>query len=96
MNEGRRFYFVVFREWPVFKYPCVTCVCLRLSLSLLLLQTLAVHRNAAVAVQLLALGGRRLVLVGRAVVGSLLVLLTAVPPELKEVMRGRKNKQKMR
>lgn len=57
----------------------VTCLCL--SLCLLLLQTLAVHRNAAVTVQLLSFRRRRLVLVGRAVVGPLLVLLAAIPSE---------------
>lgn len=53
----------------------VTC----LRLDLLLLQTLAVDRNATVAVQLLSLRWWRLVLDGRAVVSTLLVLLTAVP-----------------
>lgn len=56
---------------------CVTC--LRLTLGLL--QTLAVHRDAAVAVQLLPLWWRRLVLVCRAAVGSLFALLTTVPSE---------------
>lgn len=55
--------------------------CLRLDL--LLLQTLAVDRNPTVAVQLLSLWGWRLVLDGRAVVSSLLVLLTAIPSERK-------------
>lgn len=45
-----------------------------------LLQTLAVHRNAAVAVQLLPLWRWRLVGVGGAGVGSLFILLTTVPP----------------
>lgn len=54
----------------------VTC----LRLVLLLRQTLAVDRNATVAMQLLSLRWWRLVLDGRAVVGSLLVLLTTIPP----------------
>lgn len=59
-----------------------------LSLSLLLLQTLTVHGDAAVAVQLLPLGRGRLVLVGRAVVCPLFVLLTAVPPDSESHVRG--------
>lgn len=51
---------------------------------LLVVQALAVHRDAAVAVQLLPLWGRRLV--HRAVVGSLLVLLAAVPPAQRVVV----------
>lgn len=57
----------------------VTC----LRLDLLLLQTLAVDRNATVAVQLLSLRWWCLVLDGCAVVSALLVLLTAVPSEKK-------------
>lgn len=56
---------------------CATCLCLTLGL----LQTLAVHRNAAVAVQLLPLWRRRLVGVCSAAVGSLFILLTTVPSE---------------
>lgn len=52
----------------------------RLGLGLLLLQALTVHGDAAVAVELLALGRRRLVGRSGAVVGRLLVLLAAVPP----------------
>lgn len=60
--------------------------CLRLDLLLLL--TLAVDRNPTVAVQLLFLRGWRLVLDGRAVVSSLLVLLTAIPSEQKREKKG--------
>lgn len=67
---------------------CATCLCLTLGL----LQTLAVHRNAAVAVQFLPLWWRRLVGVGSAAVGSLFVLLTTVPSE----SGGRRELRKMR
>ena len=47
-------------------------------MGLLVMQALAVHRDATVAVQLFSLGWG--CLVHRSAVGSLLVLLAAVPP----------------
>lgn len=89
INEA--IWFLVLLEWPLVRsrHECVTCMRLILGL-LLLLQTLAVHRNAAVTVQLLSFRWRRLVLVGCAVVGSWLVLLAAVPPERQWVVRDGK------
>ena len=56
------------------------CLLGRLRLRCLLLKALAVHGDAAIAVQLLAFRRRRLVGRGGSVVGRLLVLLAAVPP----------------
>lgn len=58
--------------------PLLTLACSSLRVGLLVMQALAVHRDAAVAVQLFSLGWG--CLVHRSAVGSLLVLLAAVPP----------------
>lgn len=62
---------------------CLPCAQLtlahgRLRVGLLVVQALAVHRNATITVELLSLWRGRLV--GRPTVCPLLVLLTAVPP----------------
>lgn len=56
----------------------LTLACGRLRVGLLVMQALAVHRDATVTVEFLSLGWRRLV--HGPAVGSLLVLLAAVPP----------------
>lgn len=58
--------------------PWLTLARGRLRVGLLVVQALAVHRDAAVAVEFFSLG--RGCLVHRPAVGSLLVLLAAVPP----------------
>lgn len=56
----------------------LTLACGRLSVGLLVMQALAVHRDATVTVELFPLGRGRLV--HRPAVGSLFVFFTAVPP----------------
>lgn len=56
----------------------LTLACSSLRVGLLVMQALAVHRDAAVTVQLFSLWWGRLV--HGSAVGSLLVLLAAVPP----------------
>lgn len=56
----------------------LTLACGRLSVGLLVMQALAVHRDATVTVELFPLGRGRLV--RRPAVGSLFVFFTAVPP----------------
>lgn len=58
--------------------PLLTLACGSLRVGLLVMQALTVHRDAAVAVQLFSLWWG--CLVHRSAVGSLLVLLAAVPP----------------